>query len=123
MNSEERDIEISWERSAKGRGNRWRMLRDIVALVATTPMILSEVQDAMLAVKGLSRTKVMDMLEELSRPGFIKVTSWTLDDIVQQGWIASEKGVAFWIKDPELIPASIALVASTISYVKPSGMV
>lgn len=117
----ERELEIAWEKNAKGRGNRWRMLRDIVALVATTPMTLMEIQDAMLSLKGLSRTKVRDMLDELSRPGFIRVTSWSMDSRPLQGWIASKKGVAFWIKDPEGIPATIALVAQTISYASQSG--
>lgn len=122
-NTTEREIEIKWERSAKGRGNRWRMLRDIVALVTIAPMTLMEVQDAMLSLKGLSRSKVSDMLDELSRPVYIKVTSWTLDDHTQMGYVASKKGIHFWIKKAEAIPASIALVAQTISYVKGSGAV
>jgi hypothetical protein len=121
MYSEERDLQIAWEKSAKGRGNRWRMLRDIVALVAVAPMTLQEIQDAMLSLKGLSRGKIVDMLDELARPGFIKVTSWSLDNRTYQGWIASKKGVAFWIKNADDIPASIAMVAQTISYAEKSG--
>jgi hypothetical protein len=96
------------------------MLRDIVALTSITPMTLVEIQDAMLSLKGLSRGKVSDMVNELTRPGYVRVASWNIDGGVHLGYQSSPKGVVFWIKNPENIPASLALVAQTISYVPES---
>jgi len=106
----DQEREIAWNRSAKGRGNRWRMLRDIMGLLCLQVMNLTEIQDAMMSLKGLSRQKVHTMLDELARAGYIKPTSWSIDGAVYQGWVAGKVGVFYWIGDPDTIPVSLARV-------------
>jgi len=108
---------IEWGRAAKGRGNRWRMLRDIVALTAVKPMNVMMLQDCMLKMKGLTRNKVRELLEDLERAQAVKQTSGDISGIgIVHGWVATDQGVSYWLKNRKAIPAGIVEVASRMQY-------
>jgi len=116
-----RDIPIAWEKSAKGRGNRWRMMRDVVASLALRPLNLTMLQDAMMRLRGITRRKTHQMLEELERAGDVKPTSGTIGGEVVAGYSATEKGVHFWLGGTRKgIPAGIVRVLPTMTRVSKS---
>ena len=113
------DREIKWDKSAKGKGNRWRMLRDIVALLSLTWMNLTMIQDTMLRHRGLSRSKVVEMLDQLERSGDIKPVSGKIGENVIMGWSTTDQGVSFWIGGTRRnIPVSVARVVPIIKNVR-----
>lgn len=108
---------INWDRAAKGRGNRWRMLRDIVALTSVKPMNIMMIQDCMLKMKGLTRNKVRELTEDLERAAAIKQTSGNISGVgLVHGWVATDPGVSYWLKNRKAIPAGIVEVASRMQY-------
>ena len=94
------------------------MLRDLIALLSLEIMTLTEIQDAMMSLKGLSRSKSHSMLDELGRAGYIKPTSWNVGAATYQGWMSSKVGVSYWIGDLDTIPASIVRVVETMKSVR-----
>ena len=102
---------VSWEKAAKGRGNRWRMMRDIVAALAMRPMNLMMTQRAMMRLRGLTRAKTHEMMSDLEDAGDIKPISGKIGDVELLGWAATDKGVHFWLGGSRLnIPVSIVQV-------------
>jgi hypothetical protein len=111
------DKEIKWDKSAKGRGNKWRMLRDLVAILSLNAMSLMMIQDTMLRLRGLSRGKVMEMMNQLQRAGDIKETVGTVGGVTVHGWTTTDQGVALWLRGTRMdIPARIVQAASTMRY-------
>ncbi len=110
-NVDPRDKPIAWEKAAKGRGNRWRMMRDIVACLALRPMNLTQTQDAMMRLRGLSRNKVIEMMSQLESAGDLKPTSGRISGVEIAGTTATDRGVHFWLDGSRgNIPASIVRV-------------
>lgn len=113
--SDERDVAIAWDKSAKGRGNRWRMMRDVVATLSLRPLNLTQLQDAMMRLRGITRAKTHQMLGELERAGDVKPTSGTISGEIIMGYSATSKGVHFWLpKGRKTIPAGIVRVLPTL---------
>jgi len=113
--SDERDVAIAWDKSAKGRGNRWRMMRDLVAVLAMRPLNLTQTQDALMRLRGITRAKTHQMMGELERAGDIKPTSGTISGEIIMGYSATSKGIHFWIpKGRKTIPAGIVRVLPTM---------
>ena len=111
----EQDKAIRWDKSAKGRGNRWRMIRDVVAALALRPMNLTQTQDAMMRLRGITRRKTHQMMEELERAGDIKPTSGTISGNVIMGYSATDRGVHFWLEGSRRsIPAGLVRVLPTM---------
>lgn len=109
------DVAVAWDKSAKGRGNRWRMMRDVVACLAMSPLNLTQLQDAMMRLRGITRRKTHQMLEELERAGDVKPTSGTISGEVIMGYAATVKGVHFWLGGTRKgIPAGIVRVLPII---------
>lgn len=109
--SDERDVSIAWDKSASGRGNRWRMMRDLVAALAMSPLNLTQLQDAMMRLRGITRAKTHQMLGELERAGDVKPTSGLISGEIIMGYTATAKGVHFWIpKGRKTIPVGIVRV-------------
>lgn len=108
-----REREIAWRKSAKGRGNRWQILRDVVALVSMNTLTNDQLQDAMLKLRGITRPKVNELIEDLNRAGALKQVAGTFGGIERWGWSATENGVKYWIGSRTDIPARIVEVAST----------
>ena len=117
----EQDKAIRWDKSAKGRGNRWRMMRDVVAALALRPMNLTQTQDAMMRLRGITRRKTHQMMEELERAGDIKPTSGTISGNVIMGYSATDRGVHFWLAGGRRsIPAGLVRVLPTMVYAQKS---
>jgi len=114
--SEERR-EKQWKKSGKGRGNRWLMLRDLLSILSMRPMNNNIVQDTMLLMRGLKRTTVRDMLEQLERTKSIEQLEDASGPIRQWVWVATEGGVQYWIGSRKAIPATIAQAAWTMRVV------
>lgn len=110
----DQEKEIAWEKSGKGRGNRWQMLRDIVALLSLRSMSVMQLQDCLLNLRGLTRNKVRELMEDLERAKAIKQVTGQVQGIVQHGWAATDFGVAYWVKSRQGIPVRIAQVAATL---------
>lgn len=119
--NDERDVAVAWDKSAKGRGNRWRMMRDVIAMFAIRPMNLTQAQDAMMRLRGITRRKTHQMIEELERALDIKPTSGTLKGELVMGYTATEQAVHFWLGGSRLnIPAGIVRVLPTMTPVPKS---
>ena len=62
--------------------------------------------------KGLTRGKVIEMLEQLQRSGDVKTVTGELQGITVMGFAASDPGVTYWLGSRKNIPASIVQEAS-----------
>jgi len=101
----------AWRGRAKGRPMRWRILRDVVAVLSLGWMSTFQVQIAMRRLYALKNKTTRDILEELESE---KAVAQERDDKSQVfKWGATAEGVAFWIGKTENIPASIVQVAVT----------
>ncbi len=106
-----------WKAAAKGKGNRWQMLRDLLAIISMRPMGINLVQDTMFLHRGLKRQTVRDMLDQLERTKSIEQIKDTTGQMPYWVWIATEGGVSFWLGSRAAIPASIVKVAHTMTAV------
>ena len=117
MSLSEREIEElrekAWRNRAKGRGVRWRMIRDTLATVSAYWLTLSEVQACMVRIWGLTRGKTREILEEMAEIGDVETkkdpTSHTLL------YKLRPERVTFWMgsKGVGAIPAGIVQVVET----------
>ena len=114
INEVEQDKAIAWDKSAKGKGNRWRMMRDVVAALAMRPLNLMQAQDAMMRLRGITRAKTHEMMMELQGAGDIKEVAGKLGDAPFSGWAATDRGVHFWVGSRLKIPAGIMRVLPTM---------
>lgn len=112
----EQDREIAWKKASKGRGNRWQILRDVVALLSVKSMNMMMIQDCMLKLRGTTRGKVREFLEDLERARAIHQVTGNLRGVTVHGWAATESGVKYWVGARGDIPVRVAQVASTIAY-------
>jgi len=99
-----------WRKKAKGRPMRWRILRDVVAVLALDWMNTSQMQIAMRRLYALKNSTTRDILGELEEEKSIKQSK---DPDGVYAWEATPSGVAFWVGRTKDIPASIVRVAST----------
>ncbi len=102
-----------WSLRAKGRGIRWRMIRDVLATVSVYWMTLSEVQTCMVRIWGLTRNKTREILEEMAEMGDVETKKDpTSHNILYK---LREERVKFWmgLKGVEGIPAGIVEVVET----------
>ncbi|GAI22996.1 unnamed protein product, partial [marine sediment metagenome] len=116
----EREIEAlclrAWKRRAKGRPMRWRILRDMVAVLSLAWMSTFQVQIAMRRLYALKNKTTRDILEELESE---KAIIQERDDKTKMfKWGSTREGVEFWIGKTENIPASIVVVGATSACVK-----
>lgn len=119
VEKEERLVK-KWKRKAKGKQNRWRMLRDCVACLSLAWMDTSEIQIAMMRLYALKFKTTRDMLEELENGRAIRQEKTYDGDRFK--WGATTEGVFFWIgkEGVKLIPASIAQVVQITTSVNGS---
>lgn len=116
-----RDVAISWDKSAKGRGNRWRMMRDVVAILSIRPLNLTQLQDALMRLRGITRQKTIQMLEELERAGDVKPVSGLVGGEVIAGYSSTDRGVHFWLEGTRKgIPVGVVRVLPTLTFVPKS---
>ena len=107
--------EERWKKAGKGKGNRWLMLRDLLAIISLRPMGINLVQDTMFLHRGLKRQTVRDMLDQLERTKSIEQIKDTTGSMHYWVWVATDGGVLFWIGSRKTIPASIVKVAHTMT--------
>ncbi|MBA7550173.1 hypothetical protein ES705_42681 [subsurface metagenome] len=108
-------IEKAWRGRARGRPMRWRILRDMVAVLSLEWMNTSQVQMAMRRLWALKNNTTRDILEELESEGAIIQERDDKTQIFK--WGATREGVKFWILGTENIPAGVVQVVSTTSFV------
>ncbi|MBA7547098.1 hypothetical protein ES705_39500 [subsurface metagenome] len=95
---------------------RWRILRDVVAILSLQWMSTFQVQIAMRKLYALKNKTTRDILEELESD---KSLIQERDDKSQMfKWGATREGVGFWILKTENIPAGIVEVALISASVK-----
>jgi len=108
-------VERAWRRRAKGRPMRWRILRDMVAVLSLEWMTTSQIQMAMRRLWALKNNTTRDILEELESESAIVQERDEKTQIFK--WGASREGVKFWILGTDRIPVGIVQVASTTTLV------
>lgn len=106
--------DVAWRKASKGRGLRWCILRDCVAILSLKALSLMHTQDLMLKLRGLTRNKVVELLDDLERARAIKQVSGSIQGITMHGWAATDEGVFYWLGSRKDIPAHIAQVVSTL---------
>lgn len=107
----------AWKTNAKGKGNKWQILRDVVVFCALVPWTTTSIEDAMLLHRGISHRKTYEMLQELERAGALEPMK--IGDSVL--WGATPKGVdSFMAGNLESIPARLAQAVWTLSGVEKS---
>lgn len=101
----------AWKARAKGKPMRWRILRDIVAVLSQAWMSTFQVQIAMRRLYALKNKTTRDMLEELEQGRAVEQAKD--DKYPDKGfrWGSTRDGVSFWIGKTENIPATIVVVA------------
>ena len=108
----------AWKRNAKGKGNKWQMLRDVVVFCALVPWTTTSLEDVMYVWRGLSFRKTYEILQALERAGAVEST----DIGGQVMWGATKLGVSSFIQgDLEFIPATLAQAVWTLSGVEKYG--
>ena len=97
----------AWKARAKGKGIRWRMIRDTMSVVSASWMTLSEVQDCMVRIWGLTKNKTREILEEMVGLGDCLLEMD--EDTGEMIYHLATKRVTFWLgpKGLEAIPAGI----------------
>lgn len=103
--------EKGWKTSARGRGNKWHILRNVVVFCNLYPWTTTSLEDAMVMSRGITHRKTYEMIQELERAGAIE--SFELLDVMK--WRSTPKGVLLFIKDPEAIPAMLVREVLTIA--------
>jgi len=108
--TEERQRLVSWEKTAKGRGLRWRILRDVIACLRLHWMTFEEISEVMSRLRGLTRNKTREMLDELKEQGDL---DHVLDKRISK-WVygATVKGSGFWLNSNVGIPAGLVQVVA-----------
>lgn len=116
MSETERLRLMAWGKSARGHTFRWRILRDLVALLSLRWMTTSEIQDAMSLIQGITHQKTLTMLTELQRT--LSVTQLKDEKDGFYKWGATPRGVNSWIGTTAAIPAGIVEVVSIMDSAK-----
>lgn len=105
MGLSEREVEEqkvkAWNRRAKGRGNRWRMLRDLVAACAFYPLTTTEMEDLNLVRRGITHHVTYAMVLELERAQALQA----FQEERGQYWRATEHGVSLFLGSRKATPA------------------
>ena len=102
---QEVDKQIAWKRRGKGKGLRWLMLRDIVALLARQASTTMQVQDVMILHRGVSHPRTHVLLMELEQA---RAIVQELDPRLGYYWTARELGVSVYLGSRTAIPAGAA---------------
>ncbi|GAI06605.1 unnamed protein product [marine sediment metagenome] len=110
----------AWQNRAKGKGVRWRMIRDTLATVSVYWMTLSEVETCMVRIWGLTRKKTRELLEEGVSIGDVDTKKDPLSHNLL--YKLRQERVTFWMgkRGVEGIPAGIVEVVETTILVSKS---
>lgn len=113
MSESERLKELAWRKTR--RGLRWNLLRDLLAVCSLKWLTTSQVQDVMMTLHGITRSKTLSLLIELERPAYVHQERDEKDK--EYKWGATPKGVSSWLPmgTPAAIPAGIVQAVSIIA--------
>jgi len=100
----------AWKFHAQGRSVRWRMIRDVLAVVSVSWMTWEEIQVCMTPIWGLTRNKTRELLEEMVSIGDCQAE--TDDKTHELKYHLNPDRVKFWLglQGIEGIPAGIVEV-------------
>jgi len=109
----EQQREKNWKNRARGRGVRWRMIRDTLATVSVYWMTMEEVQTCMIRIWGLTKNKTRELLEEMVSIGDVELKKdpTTFNMLYR----LKPERVKFWmgLRGASGIPAGIVEVVET----------
>lgn len=106
----------AWKRNAKGRGLRWQIMREIVAVGSRLALTTSQAQDTMSLRRGLSHKKCLELLGELERS---KAMEQLMDPKIGYYWVTTELGVLIYLAGKRQgIPVSVVAEAVTLNSVR-----
>jgi len=111
----------AWKARAKGKPMRWRILRDIVAVLSQAWMSTFQVQIAMRRLYALKNKTTRDMLEELEQEKAVMQMKDDQKPELGYRWGSTREGVEFWIVKTDYIPVSIVTVAAISASVNGLG--
>jgi len=95
----------AWWRNAKGKGLRWRILRDLLATCSVEWLSTSEIFDTMTRIRGVTHGKTRELMTALEGMGDLSQERDEKDQVFK--WHATRQGVSYWLGKPGDIPAGI----------------
>ena len=107
---------IQWRKDGKGKGLRWIMMREVVAYLSLHWMTSTQIQDAMLLHRGLTRKKTNELLGDLESTECIIQERYK--EKGEYMWGATPLGVDIWLRTKKVIPAGIVQAAQRIKDVR-----
>ena len=99
------DRQRAWIKRGKGKGLRWLILRDIVAVLSKQALTTTQLADVMLLRRGLSHNRSNQMLQELESSMAIVQEH---DKQLGYYWTARKLGVDVFLGSRMAIPAQVA---------------
>lgn len=101
----------AWKKT--GRSLRWNLLREVLAVISLRWLTLSQVQDIMVGLQGLTHGKTLTLLSELERAGYAQQARDDEDKIWK--YASTPRGAKWWLPkgDPGAIPAEIVEAVMT----------
>ena len=103
----EREREGAWRQRGKGKGLRWHLQREILALLARKASNTTDVQSVMTMMRGISHKKTEELLRELQTA---KCVVQEHDRHLGYYWIATSRGVHVYLGNMTSIPVQVAEV-------------
>ena len=101
----ERDRVVFWKKRGRGRGLRWQIQREIVALLSRKASNNTDVQAVMTMMRGISHKKTIELLRELE---MAQCVTQEHDQRMGYYWVATSLGVKVYLGDMTAIPLKIA---------------
>lgn len=106
------DKERAWKRHGKGKGLRWQIQRDLVAILSRLALTSTQIQDCMVLTRGLSHKKTRELIDELKQTQAIEELK------THQGYVirASELGVSVYLRgNRRAIPVRVVQEALSLA--------
>ena len=101
----ERDRVVFWKKRGRGRGLRWHIQREIVALLSRKASNNTDVQAVMTMMRGISHKKTIELLRELEMAQCVMQEH---DNRMGYYWIATSIGIKVYLGNMKSIPLKIA---------------
>ena len=99
----------AWMNQTKGKGIRWRMLRDLIATISTQWLSSYQIETAMIRLWGTKRKSTRDMLQELVGMGDVIQEKDTKEPYHLKFYMNQDR-VAFWFGKKGLLAIPAGLV-------------
>ena len=116
----ERDKVSSWKKRGRGRGLRWHIQREILALLSRKASNTTDVQATMTRLRGISHKKTIELLRELE---IAKCVMQEHDKYMGYYWIATTMGISVYIGDMKAIPSHIVdVLLIPLEYTEEKGV-